>query len=187
MNFTEINIQGAYLIEPRKIEDERGFFTRTFCMKEMADKGFDLPMVKTNASYSKTKGTLRGLHMQRNPYSEAKLVRCTKGAIFDVFVDLREHSATFLQWFGTELSAERYNMLFIPPGCAHGYLTLEDHTEINYQVSQYYTPEAEVGFCWNDAAFGIQWPFKPVVISAKDQVHPAFNLQSPVVETTHPS
>lgn len=178
MLFSETTIEGAFILDVRKIEDERGFFGRAFCSQEFEKKGLKTTMVQTNISSNRVKGTLRGLHMQVAPHEEAKLVRCTKGSIFDVLVDLRENSPTFLNWYGTELTDESYRMLYIPEGCAHGYLTLADHTDVMYQVSQYYSPTAERGFLWNDPAFSIQWPITPVVISEKDKNQPKFDVRT---------
>lgn len=176
MIFTETSIKGAYIIDVKKIEDERGFFGRAFCQHEMKAHGLNETVAQTNLSHNKTKGTLRGLHYQAAPHEESKLVRCTRGRLFDVLVDLREGSETYCQWFGTELSADSFRMLYVPEGCAHGFLTLEDNTDIMYQVSSFYAPGAEKGLLWNDPAFGIEWPMEPVVISDKDRNQPAFNL-----------
>lgn len=129
---------------------------------------------QTNVSYNKKKGTLRGMHMQNAPYEETKLVRCTRGAIYDVIIDMREDSETYKQWIGVELTADNYRMLFVPEGFAHGFITLEDNTDVTYQVTQFYTPGSERGIRWNDPAFNIEWPIEPVVISEKDQAHPDF-------------
>lgn len=178
MFFTETSIKGAYLIDIRKIEDERGFFGRSFCSREFEKRGLKTAMVQTNISSTKHKGTLRGLHMQVAPHEEAKLVRCTKGAIYDVLVDLREDSPTYKQWYGIELTAENFRMLYLPEGCAHGYLTLVDDTDVMYQVSQYYAPDAERGFLWNDPAFAVEWPLQPEVISEKDKSHSLFDKRA---------
>ena len=175
MQFTETRIKGAYVVDIKKISDDRGFFGRSYCKKEFENLGINKPIVQVNVSANKKKGTLRGLHMQVEPAAETKLVRCTRGAIFDVLVDLRPDSETFLQWVGVELNARDYTMLYIPEGCAHGYLTLEDDTDVMYQVTAYYTPEAEKGFRWNDPTFNIDWPLEPVVISSKDQAQPLFH------------
>lgn len=177
MKFVPTEINGAYLIETNPIADSRGFFARTYCATEFAKLNLAQNMVQTNISYNHQKGTLRGLHMQQKPHEEAKLVRCTAGSIFDVLVDLRKDSSTYLHWFGAELSSENHHMLYIPQGCAHGYITLIDKTEVSYQVSEYYNSGTEVGFLWNDPAFNIKWPITPVVISPKDQTHPPFQQQ----------
>lgn len=172
MNFTELKINGVYLVEVKRIEDERGFFGRSFCQKEFQQLGLNTQIVQSNLSHNKKKGTLRGLHMQEKPFEESKLVRCTRGAIFDVAVDMRAGSETFAQWVGVELTEENNKMLYIPEGFAHGYLTLEDDTDVMYHVSQFYTPASERGFRWNDPAFNIQWPIDPVIISEKDRNQP---------------
>lgn len=183
MIFTKTKIQGAYILDIKKIKDERGFFGRSFCQTEFEEHGLNSKLVQANVSSNFKKGTLRGLHMQIKPAEESKLVRCTKGAIYDVMVDLRPQSSTFMQWLGVELTAESFQMLYVPEGCAHGYLTLEDDTDVMYQVSEFYTPSAEQGFKWNDPAFAIEWPFAPEVISPKDQVHPLFNIEQWLADT----
>lgn len=178
MTFTETAINGAFIIEVHQIKDDRGFFGRSFCQKEFERFGLNGNMVQTNVSSNPKSGTLRGLHMQVSPFSEAKLVRCTKGSVFDVMVDMRVDSPTFKKWFGIELTEENFRMLYIPEGCAHGYLTLQDKSDVTYQVSQYYTPAAERGFLWNDPAFEIAWPIAPELISVKDQSHPLFESET---------
>jgi len=175
MIFTETSIQGAYIIDIKRIEDERGFFGRAFCQNEMKAHGLNDIVAQTNLSSNKRKGTLRGLHYQQAPNEESKLVRCTRGSLFDVLVDLRKDSSTYCQWFGTELTADSFRMLYVPEGCAHGFITLEDDTDIMYQVSQFYEPGAEKGLLWNDPSFGIQWPAEPIVISEKDKNQPLFD------------
>ena len=172
MVFTETGLQGAYIIDIKRLEDERGFFGRSYCQLEFEAVGLNTNVVQSNISFNKTKGTLRGLHMQLAPYSETKLVRCTRGAIYDVIVDVRRDSSTFMQWVGLELSADNYRMLYVPEGFAHGFITLEDNTEITYQITQFYNKDSEKGFRWNDPAFAIQWPIEPVVISEKDGAYP---------------
>lgn len=158
MNFIETGIEDLYIVELNKIGDERGFFARAWCEKEFADKNLTSRMVQANTSYSKEKGTLRGLHYQVSPHKEAKLMRCIKGAIFDVAVDLRPDSKTYKKWFGIELTESNRKMLFIPEGCAHGYQTLSEDAEVFYMSSAFYAPEAERGVCWDDPAIGIEWP-----------------------------
>jgi len=172
MIITETKLKGAFIIDVQRIEDDRGFFGRTYCKKEFEAYGINTNVVQTNVSYNRQKGTLRGLHMQMAPYSETKLVRCTRGAIFDVIVDMRSNSDTFKQWTGVELSSDNYRMLYVPEDFAHGFMTLTDNTDVTYQVTQFYTPEAERGYRWNDPTFGIIWPFEPLVLSHKDQTHP---------------
>lgn len=178
MIFTETKLKGAYIIDVKRMEDERGFFGRSYCQKEFEEAGLNTNAVQTNVSSNKKKGTLRGLHMQLPPYGETKLVRCTRGALYDVIVDLRKGSSTFMQWVGVELTMDNYRMLYVPEGFAHSFITLEDNTEATYQVTAFYQPEAERGFRWNDPAFKIEWPFTPTIISLKDQAHPSFSMSS---------
>ena len=175
MIFTETKLKDAYIIELEKLGDERGFFARSWCQKEMESHGLNTKLRQANISLSKDRRTLRGLHLQKAPFREAKLIRCTKGALHDVIVDLRKDSPSFMQWIGVELTSENYKMLYVPEGFAHGFLTLENNTEASYQVSQFYTPEAEVGIRWNDPSLEIKWPFAPKVMSEKDKGHPDFN------------
>jgi len=158
MNFIKTGIDGLYVVELIKIGDKRGFFARAWCETEFADKNLTSRMVQANTSYSKNKGTLRGLHYQVIPHEEAKLMRCIKGAIFDVAVDLRPDSKTYKKWFGIELTESNRRMLFIPEGFAHGYQTLVDDTETFYMSSAFYASEAERGLRWNDPAIAIKWP-----------------------------
>ena len=176
MIFTETKLKGAYIIDVKRLDDDRGFFGRSFCQREFEAFGLNTNAVQANVSYNKKKATLRGMHMQLPPYSETKLVRCTRGAICDVIVDLRPESETFKQWIGVELTADNYRMLFVPEGFAHGFITLEDNTDVTYQVTQFYTPGAERGFRWDDPAFGIEWPIQPALISAKDAAAPLFDI-----------
>lgn len=174
MIFTQTKLPGAYIIDLKKLEDNRGFFARTFCANEFADNNLETKFVQGNTSLSFKKGTLRGMHFQKSPYEEDKVVRCSKGALFDVIIDLRKDSPTYKQWIGVELSERNHRGLFVPKGFAHGFLTLEDNTEANYSVSQFYTPGSEGGIRFNDPQFEILWPFEPVVISEKDANHPDF-------------
>jgi dTDP-4-dehydrorhamnose 3,5-epimerase len=175
MRFTETSVMGGYIVEPQPRSDERGFFARLWCQQEFAERGLTAAFVQCNDSFSRDRGTLRGLHYQAPPYQEVKLVRCVKGSVFDVMVDLRPDSATYLRWFGLELSAENRTMLYVPEGCAHGYLTLEENSEVVYPVSQFYHPEVERGVRWNDLTFGIDWPEPGVrAVSAKDQAWPDY-------------
>jgi len=173
--FTETKLKGAFLIDIQKLEDERGFFARTWCEHEMAEHGINVHIVQANTSLNLKKGTLRGMHFQKSPYVEAKLVRCIRGAVYDVMVDLRPESPTFKQWFGVELTADNYKMVFIPEKFAHGFVTLEDNSELTYMISQFYTPGYDMGFRWNDPAFNINWPVEVAVISEKDKNYPDFN------------
>jgi dTDP-4-dehydrorhamnose 3,5-epimerase len=174
MIFTETRLRGAYIIELERLDDERGFFARSFSQDDFVRLGMNPHIVQCNVSFNRKKGTLRGMHLQSAPYEEAKLVRCTMGAIYDVILDLRATSATFRQWFAVELSAENRRMLYIPEGLAHGLQTLEDHTEVFYQMSEAYHPECSRGMRWDDPAFGIEWPLPVSVISYKDKTYPDF-------------
>jgi dTDP-4-dehydrorhamnose 3,5-epimerase len=156
------------VIELQKHEDERGFFARSWCSEEFSSKGLDTRLVQCNVSFNKKKGTLRGLHYQLPPHAETKLVRCTRGALYDVIVDLRSDSPTFLKWFGVELTSENHRMLYIPQRFAHGFQTLEDATEIFYQMSEFYAPKAARGLRWNDPRLEIAWPEGNPTISEKD-------------------
>lgn len=168
MIFEETKLARAFIIKLEKLEDERGFFARAWCQKEFDDAGINSRIVQANLSYNEKKGTLRGMHYQVSPYQEAKLVRCFRGAIYDVIVDLRSDSPTYKDWIGVELSAQNRQVLFVPEGFAHGFQTLESQTEVFYQVSEFYTPGAEKGARYNDPAFGIDWPLPVSVISEKD-------------------
>lgn len=168
MIFHKIDLPGAFVIEYEDIADDRGFFARTWCRKEMQRQGLNGELVQCNTSFNKKKGTLRGMHYQASPNEEAKLVRCTKGAVYDVIIDLRPNSPTFRGWFGLELSDTNNKQLYVPEGFAHGFLTLDDNTEVFYQMSAYYHPESARGVRWNDPAFGIHWPIPVAIISPKD-------------------
>jgi dTDP-4-dehydrorhamnose 3,5-epimerase len=171
LKFSETELKGAFILEVKKLEDERGFFGRTFCQKEFEKHGMNPHVVQANVSYNKFKGILRGMHYQLHPYEETKLVRCVRGAIYDVIIDLRKDSPTYTKWIGVELKEDSYQMLFVPEGFGHGFITLEDNTEVIYQVSQFYTPGAESGIRWNDPVFDIKWPIEPLIISQKDRQH----------------
>ena len=175
MKFTETRLSGAYIIKPEPISDERGFFARTWCVREFESCGLETRLVQCNISYNTRKGTLRGMHYQAPPYEEDKLVRCTRGAIHDVILDLRHDSKSFGKHFGVTLTAENSTMLFIPKGFAHGFLTLEDDTEIFYQMSEVYAPDYAMGIRWNDPTFGIVWPGEVRVLSEKDRSYPDFD------------
>ena len=174
MIFKETKLPGAFVIDLEMHADNRGFFARTFCRNELAAHGLIADVAQANMSLSKTRGTLRGMHFQKAPHEETKLVRCTRGALYDVIIDLRSDSPTFKQWIGVELSADNYRMLFVPRNFAHGFITLTDNTEANYMVSQFYAPGSELGIRWNDPQFGIQWPVDVRVISEKDASWPDF-------------
>lgn len=174
MKFTPLPIKDSYLIELVRHSDERGFFARQFCQNEFANYGLETQFVQANNSFSHSKGTLRGMHYQLEPFAEVKLVRCIRGALFDVLIDLRRESPTFGQSYGTLLSEDNRHMLYVPKGCAHGFLTMSDNSEVFYLVSAFYSKESERGIRWNDPFFKIQWPMAPVVISERDQSHPDF-------------
>ena len=172
MQFTETHIASAQVIDPGPHEDERGRFMRVWCTREFAEHGIDFVPVQANMGYSVRKGTVRGLHFQTEPAVEAKLVRCTRGAIFDVVLDLRPASPSYGKWYGAELSAENGRMLYVPEGCAHGYQTLEDGTEMYYMASEFYAPSAVRGVRFDDPSFQIQWPLLPTVVSEQDRNWP---------------
>ena len=175
MILTETKLEGAFIIQPEKLEDERGFFARAWCRNEFEANNLEAELVQCNISFSKKKGTLRGMHYQISPHQEVKLVRCTKGAIYDVIIDLRPESSSYLQWVGLELNAATRQMIYVPKGFAHGFQTLQDNTEVFYQVSELYNPGSERGVRWDDPAFGIQWPdIDERVISERDRRHPNF-------------
>jgi dTDP-4-dehydrorhamnose 3,5-epimerase len=176
MIFTETKLKGAFIIEIKQLKDDRGFFGRSWCKREMEEHGLDGNVVQSNTSNSIKKGTIRGMHYQKHPYEETKLMRCIKGAIYDVIIDLRKDSATFLQWFGIELTDDNYKMLYVPKKFAHGFISLSDNSEVNYLVTQYFTPGAEAGIRYNDSKFNIQWPVPVEVVSEKDMAHPDFEL-----------
>jgi dTDP-4-dehydrorhamnose 3,5-epimerase len=172
--FTETKLRGAYIIEPEKREDERGFFARAWCEKEFAAHKLNPRTVQCNISFNKKRGTLRGMHYQTVPCAEAKLVRCTQGAIYDVIIDLRSGSPTFKQYIGEVLTARDHKMLYVPEGFAHGFQVLEDDSEVFYQMSEFYEPRYAQGVRWNDPAFGIQWPIREPVMLERDRNYPDF-------------
>jgi dTDP-4-dehydrorhamnose 3,5-epimerase len=174
MKFRELGLPGVWIVEPELIEDERGFFARTWCRREFETRALDPNLAQCNISYNRRKGTLRGMHYQTAPSAEAKLVRCTVGAIYDVALDLRRDSPTYKHWRGVELTADNRCALYIPTGLAHGFLTLCDGAEVLYQMSEFFVPEHARGVRWNDPAFGIQWPGEVVVISERDSSYPDF-------------
>ena len=177
MKFTETKLRGAFIIDPEVIEDERGFFARTWCRRESEAFGLRPDWVQCNVSLNRVKGTLRGMHYQGPPMEEVKLVRCTRGAIYDVIIDLRSQSETQQHWVGVELTAENHRMMYVPQGFAHGFLTLQDQSEVFYQMSQFYSPEHARGVRWNDLAFGIEWPIDVRVIADRDRGYPDFAAQ----------
>lgn len=177
MIFTETKLNGVFIIEPERFGDERGFLAPSFSAEEFAARGMASVFVGTNISYNKARGTLRGIHYQAAPYGQDKLIRCTRGAIYDVAVDLRPDSPTFKEWIGVELTAENRSMVYVPGDCGHGFQTLEDDTEVFYMVSQPYAPQSGRGVRWNDPSFGITWPdVGSQVLIARDQEYPDFSL-----------
>ena len=175
MIFTPTKLKDAFIIDLDRREDTRGFFARAWCQNEFTDNGLNPRLVQCNLSFNDHRGTLRGMHYQVVPHEEVKVVRCTRGAIFDVIIDLRPDSPTYMEWLGVELTADNRKMLYVPEGFAHGYQTLEDATETFYQVSEFYTPGAEAGIRWNDPAFRIEWPdVESRLMSDKDQSWPDY-------------
>lgn len=172
MTFTETRIPGAWIVDLTPIHDDRGFFATTWVAAEFAARGLDASFAQCNLAFNHKKGTLRGLHFQRAPQEQVKLVRCVRGAVYDVVVDLRPGSPAFRQWAGVELTADNRRMLYVPAGLAHGYLTLSDDAEVSYQASTPWAPQSEGGVRWDDPAFGIAWPFEPAVISNRDATWP---------------
>jgi len=172
--FQETELRDAYILEIEKHIDDRGFFARSWCRNEFTAKGLDPSVVQCNISFNDKKGTFRGMHYQVPPHQEAKLVRCTRGSIYDVIVDLRPNSQTFKTCIGVELSEENHRMLYIPKGFAHGFITLQDTTEVFYQMSDFFAPESARGFRWDDPGFNIQLPINAAVISDRDRTYPDF-------------
>jgi dTDP-4-dehydrorhamnose 3,5-epimerase len=170
--FKETKLKGAFIIEPERVEDERGFFARTFCRNEFEAHGLNPHLVQCSVSFNMKKGTLRGMHYQASPHEETKLVRCTSGAIYDVMLDLRPTSPTFKQWVSVELTGENRRMVYIPEGVAHGFQTLEPDTEVFYQMGEFYHSESSRGVRWNDSSFVIQWPIAQPIVSVRDQELP---------------
>jgi len=176
MIFTESPLPGAYVVELERLTDERGFFARSYCADEFAARGLGPELRQCSVSYNARKATLRGMHYQGAPHEEHKLVRCTAGAIFDVIVDIRLSSPTYRRWFGAELSFANRRSMFIPPGFAHGFMSLTDDAEVYYMISVPHAPQSGRGFRWNDPAFAIEWPLPPAVISARDAAYPLLDL-----------
>ena len=176
MIFVETKLKGVYIIDLQKLEDERGFFARSFCRHEFENHDLNPNVVQCNVSFNARRGTVRGMHYQTKPFEEAKLVRCTMGSIYDVIVDLRPDSPSFKDFIGLELSAHNRSALYIPEGIAHGFLTLEDNTEVFYQMSEFYAPDAARGFRYNDPMFAIPWPQEVEVISDRDRTYPDFTM-----------
>lgn len=184
MIFEETKLKGTFIIESERLEDERGFFARTWCQKEFEARGLISHFVQANVSCNRKRGTLRGMHYQITPDEETKLVRCIRGAIYDVVIDLRPHSPTYKQWMGVELTAENYKMLYVSHNFAHGFQTLKDDTEVFYQVSQFYSPVSERGVRYDDPGFAIEWPIRVRVISEKDKNWPDYVLSNDPAEAT---
>jgi dTDP-4-dehydrorhamnose 3,5-epimerase len=176
MIFCETALRGAFIIKPERKEDQRGFFARTWCAEEFAAHGLKPKLVQCSISYNNKKGTLRGMHYQAAPYEETKLIRCTAGAIYDVIIDLRPNSPTYTKHVAVTLTAQDHQMLYIPESFAHGFQTLEDCTEVSYQMSEYYILESARGVRWNDPAFGIHWPDDVRIISDRDSQYPDFTF-----------
>lgn len=176
MNFKKNIIEGSYEVDLNRIGDDRGFFSRIYCSKEFKKKNITPNISQANLSYSKNKGTIRGIHYQLKPSSEMKAVRCISGSLFDVIIDLRKDSKTYKKWYGIKLCSKQKNMIIVPEGCAHGFQTLEDNSEALYLVSKDYNPELERGIRWNDKIFNIKWPLKVSEISEKDKSWPDFNI-----------
>lgn len=177
MIFTPTPLDGAFVIELQKHEDERGFFARSFCRREFQEHGLNPNLAQCNISYNKAKGTLRGMHFQAAPHEEAKLVRCTAGALYDVIIDVRPASPTYMRHVAINLTVDAYNALYVPEGFAHGFLTLEPNTCVFYQMSEFHAPDFARGFRWNDPAFDIKWPIPVSMISKKDADLPDFSLE----------
>lgn len=172
MQLQDLPLSGAYLIVPEVHEDERGYFARTFCRKTFLEAGLEDCSLQGSLSHNKAKGTLRGMHFQSPPHGETKLVRCSRGSIFDVIVDVRPSSPTFAQWYAAELNQDNVHALYIPKGFAHGFVTLRDETEIFYQMAEPFVASAASGFAWNDAEVGIDWPIEPTLVSERDAALP---------------
>ena len=175
MIFTELSLAGAYVIDLEPRRDERGFFARAFCAEELERRGLKAGVVQANLSQNVRRGTVRGMHYQRAPRAEVKMVRCVHGAIYDAIIDLRRESPTYLRWTSVELSRENRRMLYVPEGFAHGYQALTDDCEVLYLVTEFYAPEHESAIRWNDPLFRIEWPLADVSLSPKDAAHPDFH------------
>ena len=176
MRFTETPLPGSFVVDVEERRDERGFFARSFCAREFEAAGIAMPVAQCNVSFNARRGTVRGMHFQVAPATECKLVRCTRGAILDVIVDLRPSSRTHGRWYGVELTADNHRALYIPDGFAHGFQTLADDTEVFYQMSAVFSPDHARGVRWNDPAFGIHWPLDVTSISEKDTAYPDYRL-----------
>jgi len=174
MIFRETALEGAYIIEMEAFEDDRGFFARTFCRNEFAERGLNCNVAQCSISYNAVRGTLRGMHYQVEPHAETKLVHCVRGALYDVIIDMRPLSETYCCWFGVELNEGNRRLLYVPEGFAHGFQTLQDNTSVYYQISEFYAPQSARGVRWNDPVFGIDWPISEPIISEKDRHLPDY-------------
>ncbi len=178
MQFLELALSGAFVIELEQIADERGFFARTWCESEFREHGLEPRLAQCSVSYNRRQGTLRGLHLQLPPRAETKVVRCTQGAIYDVLLDLRPDSPSYARWVAVPLSADNRRAVYVPRGCAHGFQTLANDTNVEYQISEFYAPELARGVRWNDARFDITWPQPVSSMSAKDMSYPDFDPEA---------
>lgn len=174
MTFTELPLQGVYEIETEPVEDRRGFFVRTFCRRQFAEQGLNPDVVQCSTSFNRARGTLRGMHYQTAPHEECKLVQCISGSTFHVIIDLRRDTDTYLQWTSVQLCSLKKNLLYVPAGLAHGFLTLERNCEVHYQMSEFYHPDSAAGVRWNDPLFSVEWPDDVLEISDRDQSFPDF-------------
>ncbi len=174
MIFSETSLKDVFVIDMERIEDERGFFARVWDIKEFTNLGLNTRIVQCSISYNKKRGTLRGIHYQEKPYEEDKIIRCVRGKIFDVIIDIRPESPTYKKWIGIELDANEYKMIYVPKGFAHGFQTLEDNTEVFYQISEFFMPKHARGIRWDDNSFKIDWPLNPSIISKRDQSYDNF-------------
>jgi dTDP-4-dehydrorhamnose 3,5-epimerase len=174
MKFTELELAGAFLIDLEPRQDERGFFARAFCQREFRQHGLETDIVQANLSQNVSRGTLRGMHYQKPPFAEVKMVRCIRGAVHDVIVDIRKDSPTYLKWLGVDLTRDNRRLLYVPEGFAHGYQALTDDSEVLYLVTQFYAPDHEAAIRWNDPSIGIRWPLPDPILSPKDAAHPDF-------------
>jgi dTDP-4-dehydrorhamnose 3,5-epimerase len=172
MKFQPTAVTGAFLIEPERHEDDRGFFARTYCVDELAQHGLDPKVVQRSISYNRRRGTLRGMHFQTAPHEENKIVSCIRGEIYDVVLDVRPASPSYRRWVGATLTADNHKLLFVPKGCAHGFITLTDDAIVHYEISEFHHPESARGVRYDDPAFGISWPLAPVVVHQRDLSYP---------------
>ena len=178
MRFQELALSGAFVIELEQLADERGFFARTWCEREFSEHGLEPRLAQCSVSYNRSQGTLRGLHLQLPPRAETKVVRCTQGAIYDVLLDLRPASPSYGRWTAVTLSAENRRAVYVPRGCVHGFQTLADETNVDYQISEFYAPELARGVRWNDPRFAITWPQPASSMSARDMNYPDFDPEA---------